>query len=159
MPLCYDGNMIYYGYERFKNDVQTLSKQCKPFEADTILALARGGMSLAHALCMALDLRNLQSIRIESYDGQNQRNEITILGNCDFSTSSKVLIVDDIIDSGKTLYALLSWLSAEYPMIEFRSAALFTKTTAMIQPDYVLHEATEWIDFYWERDFLTEGSV
>lgn len=151
--------MIYYDYARFRTDVHLLSEQCRTYRPDTILALARGGMSLAHALCMALDLRNLQSIRVESYDGQQQRENVTILGSCDFSSSSRVLIVDDIIDSGKTLQALVLWLQEHYPTIEFKSAALFAKSTAVIQPDFVLHEAKEWIDFYWERDFFKEGSI
>ncbi len=159
MPLWYHFGMMYYDYATFKNDVHLLKEHCEPFQADTILALARGGMSLAHALCMALDVRNLQSIRIESYDGQSQRDTLLISGTCDFTASSKVLIVDDIVDSGKTLHALLPWLSERYPTITFKTAALFSKPTAIVQPDFFLHEATEWIDFYWERDFLTEGSI
>ncbi|MCK9373377.1 MAG: phosphoribosyltransferase [Sulfuricurvum sp.] len=146
--------MILYTYNHFKTDILTLGHQCEPFEPDTVVAIARGGMTLAHALSMYMNIRNLQSIRIESYDEDRQRDTVTIFGECDFSRSRRVLIVDDIVDSGKTLQALLPILSQNYPDILFKSAALFTKTTALIQPDYSLHEATDWIDFFWERDFL-----
>lgn len=103
---------------------------------------------------MTLDVRNIQSIRIESYDESTRRKELTIFGECDFSVSKRVLIVDDIVDSGATLAALLPKLHARYPHIEFRVATLFTKSSAQVQPDFSLREATDWIDFYWERDFL-----
>lgn len=159
MDLGYDFRMIYYDFERFKNDIPNLGTLCEPFRPDTIVAVARGGMTLAHALCMHLDVRNLQSIRCESYDDMEQRNDITIIGNSTFATSKRILIVDDIVDSGKTLYALLPLLQQHNPEVVFKTASLFTKSTALIQPDFSLHEATDWIDFFWERDFLKSDSL
>ncbi|MFZ2889725.1 phosphoribosyltransferase [Sulfuricurvum sp.] len=146
--------MITYSYEHFKNDLQPLSSLCKPFQPDTIVAVARGGMTLAHALAMSLDIRNLQSIRIESYDDTIQREAVTILGSCNLQTSTNVLIVDDIVDSGATLSALMPIFMGQYPHCHFKIATLFMKPTALIQPDFSLHEATDWIDFFWERDYL-----
>jgi xanthine phosphoribosyltransferase len=151
--------MIYYDYKRFCTDIQSLSEQCEPFQADTIIAVARGGMTLAHALAMSLDIRNLHSIRVESYDGEFQREEVRILSQCDLTGSRQVLIVDDIVDSGRTLVALLPMLRLQNPSCEFKVATLFTKPTALIQPDFFLHEATDWIDFFWERDFLKSDSI
>lgn len=147
--------MIYYDYTDFKHDVHQLTRLCEPFQADTIVAIARGGMTLAHALAMSFDIRNVQSIRIESYDGVSQRNTVRISGTFDFAHSKKVLIVDDIVDSGKTLHALLPALRSEYPDIIFQTVTLFTKSSALLQPDFSLHEATDWIDFFWERDYLS----
>lgn len=149
--------MIYYDYTTFKNDIPPLGALCQSFEADTILAVARGGMTLAHALCMHLDIRNLQSIRCESYDETKQRSSITIIGNANYPESKRILVVDDIVDSGKTLHALLPLLQEKNPHADFKTASLYTKSTALIQPDYSLHEATNWIDFFWERDYLNKG--
>ncbi|HLD22421.1 MAG TPA: phosphoribosyltransferase family protein [Sulfuricurvum sp.] len=146
--------MLHYKFEHFKNDLQPLSALCEPFQADTILAVARGGMSLAHALSMSLDIRNLQSIRVESYDGDTQRDSVTISGKCDLSHSKRVLVVDDIVDSGQTLAELMPFLHSGYPSCEFKIVTLFSKSSALLQPDFYLHEAHEWIEFFWERDFL-----
>jgi xanthine phosphoribosyltransferase len=159
MDLGYDFRMIYYDFEHFKNDISSLGTLCEPFKPDTIVAVARGGMTLAHALCMHLEVRNLQSIRCESYDETEQRNDITILGNSHFPDSKSILVVDDIVDSGKTLYALLPILQQNNPDVIFKTASLFTKPTALIQPDFTLYEATDWIDFFWERDFLKPDSL
>lgn len=151
--------MLIYTYEHFLNDIQTLTSRCEAFKPDTILAVARGGVTLAHALAMSLDVRNLQSIRVESYDGEFQREAVSILGKADLEGSKRVLVVDDIVDSGQTLAALLPYLRTEYPQCEFKIATLFTKSTALLQPDFSLHEAREWIEFFWERDFLKTGSL
>ena len=151
--------MIYYSYENFKPDIQILAEKCEGFNADTIVAIARGGMTVGHSLAMALNIRNLQSIRCESYDNDTQRESLSIQGECDFTHSKRVLIVDDIVDSGKTLYVLIPVLQKRYPSILFSTASLFTKSTALIQPSYSLHEAHDWIDFFWERDFLKSDSL
>ena len=154
MHLGYDFQMIYYSYDQFKNDIPHLGALCESFKPDTIIAIARGGMTLAHALGILLNVRNLQSIRCESYDGDTQRSTITIVGECDFTHSKKILIVDDIVDSGQTLHTLLPFLQSSNPDVLFKTASLFSKPTALIQPDFFLYEAHDWIDFFWERDFL-----
>ena len=151
--------MIYYSYENFKTDIQVLACKCQAFNADTVVAIARGGMTVGHALSMGLNIRNLQSIRCESYDDDTQRESLSIFGECDFTKSKRVLIVDDIVDSGKTLHALISILQKRYPAILFETASIFTKPTALVQPNYSLHEADDWIDFFWERDFLKSDSL
>lgn len=154
MHLGYDFQMITYNYDQFKNDISRLGTLCESFKPDTIVAVARGGMTLAHALCMHLDVRNLQSIRCESYDGNEQRTALTIVGKSTFLPSERILVVDDIVDSGQTLHTLLPLLQSNNPDVIFKTASLFTKPTALLQPDFSLYEATDWIDFFWERDFL-----
>ena len=159
MRLCYDCYMIYYSYENFKTDIHLLAGKCEVFKPDILVAVARGGLTVSHALSMALNIRNVQSIRCESYDDDVQRESLWISGECDFTQSSRVLIVDDIVDSGKTLQTLIPALQKRYPTILFATASLFTKPTALIQPTYSLHEAHDWIDFFWERDFLKSNSL
>jgi xanthine phosphoribosyltransferase len=154
MDLGYDCIMMYYNYNQFNHDVPKLGILCESFEADTIIAVARGGMMLAHALSMYLDIRSLHSIRCESYDGTSQRSSLTFWGELTFPLAKKILIVDDIVDSGKTLHTLLPVLHTHNPTVVFKTASLFCKSSAMIQPDFSLHEAHDWIDFFWERDFL-----
>ncbi len=145
--------MYHYNYTEFKDDTRKLAQLCRPFNADTIVGIARGGLMLSQALGYALNIRNIQTLRAESYDTIHQRSTLNLHVNCSLPTSKKVLIVDDIVDSGKTLEAVLHTLTARYPNILFKSVVLFYKPTACTQSDFQLHEATEWIDFFWERDF------
>ncbi len=144
--------MIYYGYETFREDTKTLVAAVRPYAPDALVSVARGGMMLGQFISYGLDLRNIHSVRVEAYDGEERRERATVLGHCDLSGAQRVLIVDDIVDSGMTLEALLESLRNAYPQAEFRTAAIFHKPSASLQPDFSVREATEWIDFFWESD-------
>jgi hypoxanthine phosphoribosyltransferase len=59
--------------------------------------------------------------------------------------TSKVLVVDDICDTGKTLWKIMQQLS-----LEARSATLFYKYNTTYDPTYYARETKEWIVFPWE---------
>ena len=130
-------------------------KNVKPFKADTIVAIARGGMTLSHAMAEGLDIRDVQSIRTELYDNDSKRSELSLFGKCVFHDSvKKVLVVDDIADSGETFAVIMSYLKENFRDIEFQSCALFYKKTSVYEPDFWINEANAWIEFFWEKDFI-----
>ena len=144
----------YYAYKEFKKDTRVLKSKVLGFDAEAIVAIARGGYAVAQALAEGLDIRNLQSIRTELYDDDRKRENITILGTCTFENIKKVLVVDDIADSGETLAHVMEYFQNNYPDVEFQSATLFYKKSSVYEPTYWVQEANVWIDFFWERDFL-----
>lgn len=146
--------MKYYSYENFKNDTNTLIKEVESSGFEAIVAIARGGLTLSHAMAEGLNIRKVQSIRTELYDKSKKRENITIFGKCEFKNIKRVLVVDDISDSGDTLKAVMKYLNNEFSNIEFKSATLFYKKTSIYEPDFWINEADDWIDFFWERDFL-----
>lgn len=146
--------MKYYSYENFKNDTNTLIKNVKDFDPQVIVAIARGGLTLAHAMAEGLDIRDVQSIRTELYDGTEKRDNITLFGSCEFQKNTRVLVVDDIADSGETLEAVINYLKSSAPLVEFKSCTLFYKSSSKMKPDYWLNDANDWINFFWESDFL-----
>jgi xanthine phosphoribosyltransferase len=150
----YNQNMKYYGYEAFQEDILRLKEDVRGFAPDTIVAIARGGVVVAQALAYALDIRDVQSVQAQLYDETAKREGVQVMLNCDLQKSKRVLVADDIADSGETLQAVMALLRERYCETEFKSVTLFYKKTAVMQPDYTLKEATEWIDFFWERDFV-----
>ncbi len=145
--------MKYYAYENFKNDTKSLIKDIEIFNPEVIVGIARGGLTLAHCMAEGLDIREVQTLRTELYDSTCKRDELSIFGTCSFSDIKRVLVVDDIADSGETFAAIMSHLKEKYGEIEFKSAALFYKKTSVYEPDYWINEADDWIDFFWERDY------
>jgi xanthine phosphoribosyltransferase len=145
----------YYSYDNFRCDTKKLIKRVEPLQADSILAIARGGMTLSHAMAEGLGIRDVQSIRTELYDNDCKRSELTLFGECIFKQDiKKVLVVDDIADSGETLEFIMRYLMQNFKDIAFESCTLFYKTTAVYEPDYWIHEADAWIEFFWEKDFI-----
>lgn len=144
---------VYYSYEQFRKDTLQLLHKLPKNEFDTIIGVARGGLSLAHMLSEALDIRNVQSISTQLYDDTHKRDCITIFDTCSLKQSKKVLLVDDIADSGETLKALHNHLTLTYPQLHLKMATLFYKHSSIIEPDYWVKEAKCWIEFFWEVDF------
>lgn len=145
--------MIYYSYEEFVKDTKKLIECSRGFKADTLLAVARGGLTLGHAYALAVDNRRLFAINSVLYEKDQKGQRCEIFNMPDLKDAKRVLILDDIIDSGQTMKEVVALLKKSYPKVEFKIASLFYKPTAVIQPDFSVNEAKEWIGFFWEKDF------
>jgi len=145
--------MKYYSYEAFKSDTNELIEKVKDFQAQTIVGIARGGLTLAHCMAEGMDIREVQTLRTELYDKTCKRDELTIFDSCAFGDVTRVLVVDDISDSGETLDSIMKYLNTKYRDIEFQSATLFYKKTSIYEPHFWVNEADDWIDFFWESDY------
>lgn len=133
-------------------DTQELVNKCRIFEPEILLAVARGGLTLSHLMAQALNIRDLYTLNSIHYEGEKKLDTFNIFNIPDLSWANRVLIIDDIIDSGETMKEILSILKEKFPNIEFKIVSLFYKTTALIRPDFSVREANEWIDFFWEVD-------
>ena len=145
---------LYYSYDLFKQDTQVLVNKCRDYEPDVLLAVARGGLTLAHLMAQALDMRNLYSLNSIHYEGELKLDTFNVFNIPDVSHAKRVLIIDDIVDSGETMQEILKLLHEKFPNVEFKLATLFYKNTAVLKPDYSVREANEWIDFFWEVDVV-----
>jgi xanthine phosphoribosyltransferase len=95
-------------------------------------------------------------MRINSilYVGDQKGEQCEVFNIPDLGKAKRVLLMDDIIDSGETVKEVLASLKNHFPDVEFRIASIYYKKTAAIQPDFALYEADEWIEFFWEKDYL-----
>jgi xanthine phosphoribosyltransferase len=144
----------YYSYDEFKEDISTLKKRIEPFRADTLLSIARGGMLPGLFLAEALDTRRLFTLNAIHYDDTRKLDSLEIFNIPQLEDAKRILVIDDIIDSGDTVEAVMALLRGRYPDKEFALASIFYKKEASVQPDYSVKEAKGWIDFFWEADPL-----
>lgn len=145
--------MIYYSYNQFQIDTNKLILQINNLKIHSVLGIARGGLTLAHTLAEGLNLRDVQTLRTELYDEKTKREKIKIFESCSFTPNQTILVVDDIADSGETLETVMLHLKKKFPQNNFISATLFYKKTSIYQPNIWVNEATQWIEFFWEKDF------
>jgi len=124
---------------------------------ESIIGIARGGLCMAHCMAEGLNIRDVQSIRTELYDKSSKRGKLSIFDTTNLKRVKKVLVVDDIADSGETLSQVMCHLREKYPEIEFISSTLYYKKSSVYEPHFWINEASQWIDFFWERDFLQEA--
>lgn len=142
---------IYYPYEEFRDDLKILIGKIDQ-NFDAILGIARGGLSMAQLLGEYYDLREVYSINTIGYEDTHKNESVEVFNIPELKSSTKVLIVDDIVDSGDTLVEVLAVLQSKYPNVTFITASIFYKKTAKIAPTWYVKEPKGWIDFFWSVD-------
>jgi hypothetical protein len=122
------------------------------WQFNQIVCIARGGMRVGDVLSRIFKLP-LAILSTHSYEGEagTERGEITVAKHMTMTTATlgdRILLVDDLVDSGVTLDVVKRHLALEYPMIlDIRTAVLWVKACANSMPDYCVHYLTEnpWI--------------
>ena len=143
--------MIFYSYDEFAIDAKKMAKQIKDeFDPEVILAVARGGLTLGHSLAVALENRNLFTLNSIHYEDTNKLDTIQIFNVPDLSKYTKILLVDDIIDSGESMVEIKRELLKRYPNLEIKIATVFYKEKALLLPEFKVKEAHDWVEFFWD---------
>ena len=143
--------MIFYSYDEFAIDAKKMAKQIKDeFDPEVILAVARGGLTLGHSLAVALNNRNLFTLNSIHYEDTNKLDTIQIFNVPDLSRYTKILLVDDIIDSGESMVEIKRELLKRYPNLDIKIATVFYKEKALLLPEFKVKEAHDWVEFFWD---------
>jgi hypoxanthine phosphoribosyltransferase len=121
------------------------------FRPDLILSIARGGLFLAGSLGYALAVKNLHVMNVEFYDGVGTTLDMPVVlppvpSAVDFS-AKKVLIADDVADSGRTLELVHAFIKDHVQ--DARTAVIYEKPRSVIKCDYVWKRTDRWINFPW----------
>lgn len=115
------------------------------YAPDILVAIGRGGYTPGRLLADFLHEKSLTSFRIEHYTaGAVKREEARVVGSLDEDLSGRrVLVVDDVNDSGETLEAAAGFVR-ERSAPEVRTAVLQEKATTGFTADYVAERVEEW---------------
>lgn len=122
------------------------------WQFDAIICLARGGLRVGDALSRIFD-KPLGVMTTSSYraSGGMVQGNLKIgeqISAAEEVTRGRVLLADDLVDSGVTLQAVLPELRRRFPEItEIRTAVLWYKSVSVCRPDYFAHflEDSPWI--------------
>lgn len=122
------------------------------FKPDVIVGVSRGGWPPARIMSDLLNNPNVANIRAEFYQDigvRSKRPRITQPVTAKVQ-DRKVLVVDDVADTGLSLQAVRDHLVKKGPK-EVRLCTIFYKPHSVCIPDYYAKETTSWIIFPWER--------
>ncbi|WP_116653821.1 xanthine phosphoribosyltransferase [Pelagibacterium sediminicola] len=142
-------------WDQFHRDSRALAWRLTgegPFHA--IVAIARGGLVPATIIARELNIRMIESVSVKSYDHQTQ-GEVQVLKaiNPDLiaadASGRKLLIIDDLVDTGATARAVRNML----PNAHF--ATVYAKPQGRDTVDSFITEVSQdtWIYFPWDLDF------
>ncbi len=121
------------------------------FRPDCIVTLLRGGMVPARLLADALAVSDLYAVRARAYEGTRPLGRVAIEPIRVPLAGRRVLLVDDIVDSGATLREAVRRLRRRRPAA-LAMATLYRKLGAGA-PEFsaAAVPAGVWVVFPWER--------
>ena len=151
--LTDDGKHLYVSCDEYHMLTERLALKvhASGWDFDQILCLARGGMRPGDVLSRVFD-KPLAIMSTSSY----RADAGTIQGRLDIAKyitlpkgelAGRVLLVDDLADSGVTLRAVVDRLRSVPSITELRSAVIWTKGVSSYTPDYSIETlpSSPWI--------------
>lgn len=143
-------------WDGFGNANRELAQQIVDdgYDPEIIVAVARGGLVPAGALSYSMGVKLSDAINVEFYTDVNETLPDPVLLEPLLDTNSikgrRVLVVDDVADSGRTLQLVLKLLESHGA--EVRSAVIYAKSRSVVSPTYVRKHTDEWIVFPWSAE-------
>ena len=138
---------IKYPYNEYKKDLNSLVKQIqkKNVKYDLVLGVERGG------LIPAVHLSHRLGIPLKTLSWSSQLKDGSML-TWFILRNKKILLVDDIVDSGKTFLEIFG----KYWDMDTAVLIYNNINESKIKPDYYgrminRKDTPEWFDFWWEK--------
>lgn len=146
---------MQYNYNMFANDLDRLEKAIINSEKhyDYIVGIVRGGaipaVCLSHRLGMPM-----KCVSWSTFHGDQMKESAWDIAE-DIADGKRILLVDDILDSGRTVKELLTDWDAKREDIDI--AVLLHNVDQDIVPDYFGRQIDKsvdpsWVTFWWERE-------
>lgn len=143
-------NKIFLNWNDYFKLCDQLTEQIKDKGFTDIIAISRGGLIPAQYIAYKLNIKKIHSFGVSSYKGTKQES-FSIYQTIDenFQDKDKILIIDDIADSGKTLQFCLDFFSMKffYAGIVNIGALHYKPEKSIVKPDYYSQtvDNTDWI--------------
>lgn len=140
-------------WEQFHRDSRALAWRLLDTKKkwDRIIAVARGGLIPAAIIARELDIHYVDTICISSYTLQYQR-ELSILKRVtEFKDrGDRYLIIDDLVDTGKTGKAVRDMIPGAY------FATVYAKPDGRPMVDTFITEVSQdtWVLFPWDSEII-----
>ncbi|PLZ90575.1 phosphoribosyltransferase [Fischerella thermalis CCMEE 5198] len=135
---------LYISWSDYHRKIEQLAAQIyqSGWEFNQIICLARGGLRVGDILSRIYN-QPLAILATSSYSGpgKQERGYLTFSRHLTMTTEklgSRILLVDDLVDSGVTLKETIPWLKthSDTPIEEIRTAVIWYKACSVIKPDY-----------------------
>jgi hypoxanthine phosphoribosyltransferase len=134
-------------WRRVARDCKALAGKIRAsgFSPDMVVAIGRGGLVPARVLCDYLHIKDLTTVKVEHWGITAAPGEKAVLRFplCVDIKGRRVLVVDDITDTGDTLDVTLDYLGRFRPA-QLRSATVLHKAVSRTVPDYYVRKLVKW---------------
>ncbi len=146
---------LRYSWDEYHQMVETLATliENSGWKFDSILCLSRGGLRPGDILSRIYDMP-LNILATSSY----RQAAGTVQGQLDIgkyiasskpnSLMGKVLLVDDLVDSGLTFQKVIAHIKRDFPAVtEVKTAVIWWKACSVVTPDFYIQylDSNPWI--------------
>jgi len=141
-------------HERLKDIVKKIKKD--KYRPEIVIALSRGGFVPARVICDLMIIKDLVSIKVDHWGvtaAKDGKAHLRYPLNADL-TGKKVLIVDDITDTGESMIIAKEFVEKLNPK-EIRTAAIFHIKHSKFVPDYYSKEI-DWVWVMWPWNYIED---
>ncbi|GAA6617459.1 phosphoribosyltransferase [Scytonema sp. NUACC26] len=137
---------LYVSWSDYHRKIEQLAAKIyqSGWEFNQIVCLARGGLRVGDILSRIYK-QPLAILATSSYSGagKQERGKLIFSRHLTMTTEhlgSRILVVDDLVDSGITLQQCIPWLQENSlsPIEDIRTAVLWYKACSVIVPDYYI---------------------
>jgi uncharacterized protein len=137
---------LFVSWADYHNAIERLSRKIHEsgFEFNQIICLARGGLRVGDVISRIFN-QPLGVLATQSYFSNiekttDSQGELTIgqhLAKVNARLGDRILLVDDMVDSGKTLSEVVRHLRERYPGIAaMKTAVIWRKGCSIYTPDF-----------------------
>lgn len=121
------------------------------FRPEILVGITLGGLIPLTLIAKQLKIQEVLTIHAHSYDKKEKKELIIKYPPSADLRGKKVLLIDEIADTGDTLRAISKILTEEYGAV-LKTAVLVRKNSCTFATDFSAISTDEWIVFPWEKD-------
>lgn len=152
---------LYISWSEYHQKIEALAVKIyqSGWEFNQIVCIAKGGLRVGDLLCR-IYRQPLAILFTSSYTGEDNRVRGKIsfsqhLASLNSQLGDRILLVDDLVDSGVSLQESIHWLQKNCPqsISEIRTAVIWYKSCSITTPNYYVDylEDHPWIHQPFER--------
>lgn len=131
-------------FEKETLQLAEILKENGPWEG--VVGIARGGLVATALVANALDIRNVKSVAVTSYEGKNLTTAEMLNSVEQIYDGEGWLFIDDLVDSGQTA----ELVKRRYPKAKI--AVVYSKPSGAKYADFAVRSVAQecWLHFPWE---------
>ena len=145
----------YLDWRDIETLVTRLVEQLPP-DYDALLAIARGGMVPCCLISEYMDMRNILVAAVMYYTGVGQTMDRPLFLQFPddiLLADKRILVIDDVWDTGKTIMAVKDRLNAvgcrhDVATLHYKPA----RSRFSARPEYFAEETDDWIVYPWDPE-------
>ncbi len=143
-------NLIRISWNEVDHIVNELAKKIT-YSPDWLIGVSRGGLVPVRLLSDRLGISRVAIVRAEFYKSMGETHDYPRITQdvCVDVHGKKILIVDDVADTGRSIIALKDYFRTKGAQ-EIKVATFHVKPHSVVKPDFFVEETSSWLAYPWE---------